>query len=310
MPAAYAHMTLVNILREPRRLENLSDFPRNAIPILSRWQKFCELGAVSPDYPYLALDDPQAKKWADLMHWIRVGEMIKAGIIYLRGVSGEGREKGLAWLLGYCAHVTTDVTVHPVIELKVGPYVGNERRHRICEMNQDVYIFQRLNLKVTLSEFLKSGIYRCADPADAEKLDPDVSKLWLDMLKKVHAAEFTGNLPDIHKWHRRFTTIVDNIAEESNRLVAFARHVASGVLGMMYPLEHEIDLQYINNLLCPGGRTHSYDQVFDMALANVGQVWTWVASGVLAGDTTYESKIGNWNLDTGLDENRRSVFWS
>ena len=35
MPGAYAHITLVNELKEPRRLEAITGFPREAIP--SSW---------------------------------------------------------------------------------------------------------------------------------------------------------------------------------------------------------------------------------------------------------------------------------
>ena len=38
----------------------------------------------------------------------------------------DAQQKGLAWLLGYCAHVATDVTIHPVVEMKVGPYDENK----------------------------------------------------------------------------------------------------------------------------------------------------------------------------------------
>jgi len=34
-----------------------------------------------------------------------------------------------------------------------------------------------------------------------------------------------------------------------------------------------------------------------------------VARGVLAEDGDYLSRLGAWNLDTGLDENGRLVFW-
>lgn len=131
MPGAYAHITLVNMLREPKRLESIKSFPTDAISAILDYFKFCELGAVSPDYPYLALGDSNAKKWADEMHYTRTGSMIHAGVRLLKNMQGESKRKGLAWLLGYSAHVATDVTIHPVVELKVGDYdnhkTGSER---------------------------------------------------------------------------------------------------------------------------------------------------------------------------------------
>ncbi len=34
MPGAYAHITIVNHLREPSRLENLSNFPNETISLI------------------------------------------------------------------------------------------------------------------------------------------------------------------------------------------------------------------------------------------------------------------------------------
>jgi len=51
--------------------------------------------------------------------------------------------------------VVADVTIHPILELKVGSYAEHKMGHRTCEMHQDAYIFQRLNLgDVGLSEHL------------------------------------------------------------------------------------------------------------------------------------------------------------
>ena len=47
MPGAYAHITHVNLIREPARLESRG-FPSEAIVSLLDYFRFCELGAVSP----------------------------------------------------------------------------------------------------------------------------------------------------------------------------------------------------------------------------------------------------------------------
>ena len=117
MPGAYAHITLVNELRTPARLDRLPDFPDAAKRAVMRHFKFCELGAVSPDYPYLALLDGGAAGWADRMHYERTGEMIAAGAREVAAMlPGVERDRALAWLLGYAAHVATDMTLHPVVE--------------------------------------------------------------------------------------------------------------------------------------------------------------------------------------------------
>jgi Zinc dependent phospholipase C len=72
------------------------------------------LGAVSPDYPNLARDSGTASQWADAMHGTRACEMITSGIRRVRVAEEAARDKQLAWLLGYCAHVVTDATIHPI----------------------------------------------------------------------------------------------------------------------------------------------------------------------------------------------------
>jgi len=146
MPGAYAHITLINLAREPARLNAGPGLPSPAGLALGRWFKCCELGAESPDYPYLAVGAQGAAAWADLMHYQHTGDMVKVGIETVKELTGDVRDKAFAWLLGYAAHVITDSTIHPVIELKVGPYAQNKTAHRRCEMHQDAYIFQRLNL--------------------------------------------------------------------------------------------------------------------------------------------------------------------
>lgn len=306
MPGAYAHITLVNLAREPARLEAGPGIPGAAALALGRWFKYCELGAVSPDYPYLAMKS-EANAWADLMHYEHTGDMVKAGVKAAQGLAGPAREKAFAWLLGYAAHVITDATIHPVVELKVGPYAQNKRAHRVCEMHQDAYIFQRLKLgAIGLSEHLDSGINQCGT-ADGS-IDPVIAKEWRDMLQTCHPAIFVSNPPDIDDWHRGFDRMVDDIAEEGNRLMPLARHVAVGC-GLTYPAVSEIDLaEYIDGLETPHGQL-PYDQIFDKALGHVIEGWHLIATGVFEGSTTYQAAFGSWNLDTGRDPSGRMVLW-
>jgi len=308
MPAAYAHITLVNILKEPQRLQQIPGFPRSAIPAILDYFKFCELGAVSPDYPYLAIGDSGAATWADVMHYKKTVEKIRVGVRHLRELSGEPQRKCLAWLLGYAAHVATDVAIHPVVFLKVGPYAQNKGAHRFCEMQQDAYIFQRLNLGgLGLSEHLRSGIWACHAPGDPGRLDRDVDALWQRMLQETHPEEYAANPPDPDTWRRRFELVVDDIADEGDKLLPFARHVAAG-LGLVYPAEAEVSAEFTRGLTVPTGH-QDYDQVFDAAIRDVGTVWEWVASAVLVGDVPQLVQAGNWDLDTGRDEHDQLVFW-
>lgn len=309
MPGAYAHITLVNELREPQRLEGIPGFSDDAITSVLDYFKFCELGAVSPDYPYLAIGDNNAAKWADLMHYVNTCDMIKIGIKHIRRLRNDDKKrKAFAWLLGYAAHVATDVTIHPVVELKVGPYAQNKTAHRTCEMNQDTYIFQRLNLgQIGVSEHLDSGICACGE-ANSNRLDPVISSLWASMLKVNYPDEFNINPPDIDKWHQRFKRMVDEIGEEGNRLMPIARHLAVDC-GLTYPSYNEIDQQYIKSLKVPGGQM-DYNVIFDKAIDSVASVWSLVAKGVFDPNGTDLAWVGQWNLDTGKDAGGKYVFWS
>ena len=174
-------------------------------------------------YPYLAISNRGAEAWADVMHSIHTLEMIQSGIKYIREISDEyARGKCIAWLLGYAAHVVADVTIHPIVELKVGPYEENKTAHRVCEMNQDAYIFMRLKLgAIGLSEHLDSGICACGN--DVGKLDSDIKSLWSAMLNDVYTSMVQHNPPDLDGWHSGFKAVVDNIAEEGYRFIQIGR---------------------------------------------------------------------------------------
>lgn len=307
MPGAFAHITLVNMLREPQRLEAIPDFPKQIIPGLLKNFKYCELGAVSPDYPYLAVADKKSAPWADLMHYTNSGEMIHSGVAYIKSMKdGLPKRKVTAWLFGYAAHMVTDVTIHPIVELKVGPYAQNKTAHRSCEMHQDSYIFQRLNLgKVGISEHFESGIRKCGKNGS---LDSNISSIWTNMLNTVYPNDYKANPPNINKWHGAFDLMVNKIGEEGYKLVPLARHVSVDC-GLTYPDPSEIDNQYIVALKTPDGPMH-YNAIFDKAVINVGNTWADIARAIVADDNSYKVAIGNWNFDTGRDQNEKLVYWA
>lgn len=311
MPGAYAHITAVNVARE--RMGEDASFPNEGKAIAAAWLKYCELGAVSPDYPYLNIaDGRRSGQWADAMHWDRTGDRILAGVRTLaRMPQTLSRERSLAWLLGFAAHVVMDATVHPVVGLKVGqPYEEHKMDHRTCEMHQDTYIFEsRLNLGIHYANHLTSGICSCSDPDDEDRIDPDVFYLWNEMFKEADMRLYVENAPSIHAWHDCFEDIVGHVAD--SRLVALARHIAPGMLdGNVYPLFEDVEAQYLTNLEVPGGGRMDYDATFDKGVGNVVRAWAVVASDVLTGTALAGGFLRNWNLDTGEDEAGTLTFWS
>ena len=309
MPGPYAHLTAALEVAVKPRLRAIEGMPDEAVSAMLKYVSYCEFGAVSPDLPYMGLTDARSMRWADLMHLERSGAFLKTGMARLQEMTGPQRDKCLAWLMGFASHVVMDVAVHPMINLRVGPYEQNKTEHRKCELNEDVYIYQRLNLGPlhsaehfrTVGGPARSRFHRVA-------VDRDIKALWEHILATVYPATFRRNRPKIDAWYRWYRRAIDKVAEEAT-LIPFARHVGAN-LGLVYPTEDEIDDTFIHDLELPTGARGSYDEVFDHAKDWLATVWGWIGSGVYAGDTQYQTRLTDWNLNTGFDEGGTLVFWS
>lgn len=317
MPGSYAHITVVNEASEKRRLLRIPDFPRAAIDAAGLNLNFLELGCISPDYPYLDVTSGDSKKWADAMHYTHTGQAIFAGAELVRTLpAGREKQKCLAWLMGYAAHVVTDMCVHPVVELKVGPYKGNETAHRRCEMHQDAYIFRRVGTGMPqTADHLKATILTCGDTKNPDQLDNDIKNLWQDLLRTVHPQAFKDDPPDMNKWHRRCYDILQKFLPTSSRFVGFARHACNDK-GLMYPTPAEIDKkEYIDSLLVPSTagqeKRMSYDDIFDFAIERVQREWVGVTRYALGLADTIPYRNDEWDLDTGRNKlaGNKLVFW-
>ncbi|TON60151.1 hypothetical protein CGH53_25410, partial [Vibrio parahaemolyticus] len=72
------------------------------------------------------------------------------------------------------------------VEMRVGPYHENSQEHRICEMNQDAYIWPKLNLgEIGYAERVNNNIGSCNDPSNPSNLDRIITNLWETCLKDV-----------------------------------------------------------------------------------------------------------------------------
>lgn len=305
MPGAFAHITAVNFAITNSNLKSLN-MPNKAKLALSRNQKFVELGCVSPDYPYLKLGSFDQNEWADKMHYEQVGVLIKKAILLVKELSDIEQEKAFAWLCGFVAHVISDITIHPVVEMRVGSYHDNAKEHRICEMNQDAYIWPKLNLgEIGYADRVRDNIGSCHDSDNPSNLDKVISTLWTTCLAEVFPEKSKSSPPDIDGWHKGFQFIVDN-AEEGYRLFPFARHVAAKQ-GLVYPSLEEIDQSYIKGLNTPFG-IKDYDVIFERAVENVKEYICYVGNAVF--DDGSVDMFLNWNLDTGRCENEMLTAWS
>jgi len=316
MPGTYTHLTLAQLLTAGKTVRNMK-LPKEARDSLLDYTRFCNMGAISPDYPYLSLlsDSKMAEHWANSMHHkygtLTAGNILHIGIDYLRKLAGEERQKCLAWFLGYTSHVTADVTCHPVTNLLVGDYeADNQSAHRISEMHQDVYIFQtRVNGDVRKSEVIKNVVGSCADTADKHKIDPHIEKMWRHLLSKAFPEIFADFKLDIHGWHRAVQVFLDDIAEEIS--VIPSRHIRNFFYkeGIAYPRFNEIDQEkYIKNLKTPKG-SKSFDQIFDYTRRKIVRVWKLISDGIFLGGEAYKEKLKIWNLDTGQEVRTPKVMW-
>lgn len=304
MPGAFAHITAVQSASVTASLAKLSSMPNQAKLIISTNPNYLELGCVSPDYPYLAVADSAQNHWADLMHYEKTGEMIKSAIAEIKTLSGYQFERCFAWLCGYVAHVIADITIHPVVELKVGPYQENKTAHRICEMNQDAYIWQRLNLgQIGHADRVKQSIGSCVDSDGL--LTSEITETWDKCLKRVYPEYSRSNTANFKQWNRGFLLVVDTV-DEGHRLFPIARHVAAKY-GVTYPNDNEVNNDYIEDLKTPIGY-QNYDAIFDRAVTNIQRYWIIVANAVFEGRSTEE--ILNWNLDTGKCPDGNLTAWS
>ena len=308
MSGGYTHVTLTQLAIEEacfRREGLLHDDAKHA---LGYWKKFCIVGAVAPDYPYLDVTESDSCAWADVMHKGHAVELLRNGVAKIRDMADVNvRQKCMAWLFGFATHVATDGTIHPVVNLKVGPYEQNKTEHRRCEMSQDVYAHARLNLGVLdFNQQISTNVADTSDVDNPDRMDPDVAQLWQDLLTSVYSGSYPQlRPPKIHEWHSAMHRMM-KIGESGNVLFPFARHVAAHQ-GLVYPAAPET--QYIQGLEVPGGLTMDFEEIFQKAFNNIVELWGWLALSLQKRDSPLDT-LTSWSLDTGIDETDRMIYWS
>lgn len=169
-------------------------------------------------------------------------------------------------------------------------------------MNQDAYIWQRLNLgEIGVADHVRIHIGECTQNG---QLDSAIQRLWGKALLSVHKEYAQQAPPEFDKWHDGFQTVVDK-AEEGYRLFTWARHVAADI-GLMYPRPDEVDVSFIEELDTPAGFMYC-DQIFDLAVANIRR-YIGIVGRFVYEDGSLEA-IKNWNLDDGKDAEGALTAW-
>lgn len=282
-------------------------------PIVLGLNHFVCLGAVGPDYPYLSeLLSAYLKthSWADRMHYEQTGEFVVHGARGLLGLTGDAFDICLAWLAGFASHLVTDAVVHPVVNSIVGPYLFNSSEHRHCEMTQDSHIFHEIKgVDIRYAEYV-GLLSKCSDLDNGDKINPHLGNFWIETLKKAHpSAEQWFDRIEPDDWHENF---MSKIASASDPIAIF-RHIGEGK-NLVYKKTRDINpderKRFIDEVRLPGNRLGRFrEDVFDKAVGAVMDAWGRLFLNIeSAGPDMIAEYIKNWNLDTGVDE-ERPQFW-
>lgn len=303
MAGTFTHISIIRLLSVAERLEAIPGLDFGIIPCILGYPQFCELGAVAPDYPLLHRVSSESQQWSDRMHYEKSAEPIHAGLRRIGNMPLSKRAPLIAWLLGYLSHYTVDLVVHPVIEAKVGPYLGHETAHRRLEMYQDAVSFSLLDLgPISEAEMITSGIALCTTPAGS--LNNDLAVFWSDILADVHPEAFLQSRPQIDCWHRWYTGLV-NIGEERRKL-PYSDWLLSR--GLRFPALEEVKDEHLKALPTPLG-SMDYGPILKRAISQTAQNWA-AFSQALAGNTSkLRVTLKDWNMGTGQSDSGEFVYW-
>lgn len=303
MAATYAHITLVNLASAEKMIKGVIN--KDAFWAIYDNLEILELGSISPDYPALSLFHNNQTLWTALFHNNSTGGFINIAAQELsRMTANDEKQMLFAWLAGYLAHIVTDGIIHPVVNLKVGgPYSEQKLPHIMCEMFQDNYIYQRLNIGSipATNEHLRNSI-TYSNSSETE-LNNQIVQFWDKCLRLTFEKDYSNTPPEINYWHEKFTNRFENIVDETaGRLISCSRHSCNEEVE--YP--NSLDDSYIYNLQTPINTKHSYDDIFNMAIENVIDSWKKLGRMVYEGS---DYRFEEWDADTGITRSGEFKFW-
>jgi len=186
MPGGFTHFGIVKSLNTHGTLMSIDGMTDDIALDLMEAYQYVVLGAVSPDLPYLAPLTSNAGDWGNTRHHDRTVETVRSGVRLLPTLEAGSleRKRAMAWLFGYASHVIADMISHPVVTFKIGPYETHQAQHRVCELSQDAYIFQKyFGDTITHCEYLERGIKSCTrNGRPGRKLAPFLDDFWKRVL--------------------------------------------------------------------------------------------------------------------------------
>jgi hypothetical protein len=282
--------------------------------LLNKHYRFLFLGAASPDLPYLSLKLGHIN-WADVMHYEKTNSIAQTGYARLKTTWDSktlADEVKFVWLMGYVSHLIADATIHPVVEATVGTYSENKDEHRLCEMTQDVIIYNIYRkTEIRYSEFSEMVKF-CKESEYFDQL----MDFWKELILSNYQEK--GEEPHPGLWFTTYGEAIDS-AEGGSELVALFRHIGLGV-NFIYKTSQEIEKDYPQEYskyykevkLPDGGIGPFKEMAFEKAMNNVITVWKMLFDG-LKSEIVVAQIIRNWNLDTGVDMESpegRVTYWA
>ena len=303
MPAAFAHMIAADNAKRQLDEQGLK------LPelVLNEYSEWLQAGAVGPDYPYLHhILTSQSKSWADLFHYVRSSDVVRAGVKILKARYPSEKDesdfkRALAWLYGYASHVVLDASVHPVVRAIVGEYEEHKTQHRACEMFMDSFIYKDyFDIELDNSDWVS---YLKALTTKTGRMDSSVASIWNSMIKEVHPSDYSSNPPQIDGWQKAYEEKM-SVAEHN---AVFFRHVAAEE-GVFYELSTEISpadmTQYIEKASLPKPNkfkqdTMHYRDILKFGADNVARFWTDITNAIEGAGDHDLPELLNWNLDKG-----------
>jgi hypothetical protein len=303
MPGAFAHMIAADNAKRQLERQGLT-LPQL---VLNRYPQWLQAGTVGPDYPYLhhIINNELSNSWADLFHYVKTGDVVRAGVKILRSRYPQEKDaeeflRALAWLYGYASHVVYDSSVHPVVRAIVGEYEQHKTEHRRCEMFMDSFIYKEVyGIELDNSQFVG---YISSLTSATGGMDPSVSNPWNTMLKEVYPSEYSTNPPQIDGWQKAYE---EKLNTAGHNIVVF-RHAAAEE-ALFYELSTDIlpeDMtKYIEQARLPRNRfsleTMHYRDIFKFGADNIARFWTMITAAIEGTGDPALPEILNWNLDKG-----------
>jgi len=306
MPAAFAHMIAADNAKRQLEKQKLK-LPQLVLNSQPQW---LQAGTVGPDYPYLhhiLTSHDASDRWADLLHYVNTGDVVRAGVKILRSrypteKGSKEFERALAWLYGYASHVVFDSSVHPVVRAIVGEYEQNKTEHRACEMFMDSFIYNEVfGVELDNGEWVE--YMKDLTDMNTGGMDPSVATLWNAMLKEVHPSDYATNPPQIDAWQQAYAEKL-GLADHN---AIFFRHAAAEE-GVFYELSTKIlpadRTKYIEKALLPKNNrfkleTMHYRDIFQFGADNIARFWTMITAAIEGTGDPALPEMLNWNLDKG-----------